>query len=329
LPLLERLEAMYEEGYIVLPKNKNGMPEYRQYLHLSKGMLFQDIWAHQPHTKGMLYNSDKCIDEDVKWLPKRSAGDRLGLETQKPQGLLERIIKASSNEGDLVLDAYCGCGTTVAAAQELNRRWIGIDITYLAVELIKHRLVDRYYLEKCGGDFKKASRSFNNEVEVFGIPKDFEGAKALATKPKGDRVRKEFEKWAVFTFGGIYFEKKGADGGIDGYFFIAAPKDKRIKAYIQVKSGKVGVSDIRAFESVLGGTMGVFITLKPPTKPMLDEINQMSKYHSKVFGRDYNQIYIITVSDLLAGNLPNLPMTRGTKQAQANRDSTKTEYLLE
>lgn len=314
---IKRLEA---EGRIYHTKTGNIRIKY--FLEVKNGLvndtlMVSDTWSDIPDAMHM-------------------GNEYLGYPTQKHSKLLKRIIAASSKEGDLVLDAYCGCGTTVAAAQRLGRRWIGIDITYIAVELIKHRLVDRYYLEKCGGDFKEASRSFNDEVEVFGIPKDFEGAKALATQTKGDRVRKEFEKWAVFTFGGIFFEKKGADGGIDGYFYIVdadknGKADTRVKAYIQVKSGKVDVSHIRDFSHVLEreeAPLGVFITMKPPTKPMLDEVAQMPKYKNKLTRLEYDRIHLITVDDILEGNLPTLPMTRATKQAPANRDDTETEDFL-
>jgi len=266
----------------------------------------------------------------------RDDAERLGFDTQKPLKLLERIIAASSDEGDLVLDAYCGCGTTVVAAQELNRRWIGIDITYIAVELIKQRLIDHYYLEKSGYSLKEATNHFDEEVEVFGIPRDLEGARALATKTKGDRVRKEFEKWAVFTFGGVFFEKRGADSGIDGYCHIVdlgkEGKAERLRAYIQVKSGKVGVSHIREFSHVLdheNAPMGIFITLEPPTKDMLDEIRVMPKYVNKLTGQEYDRVSIVTVEDLIDGNLPNLPMTRITKQAKTNKSEVETEDFFE
>lgn len=131
LPQHEKLDALAELGLIDFPAIKPGnLPTYRQYLDRSPGAPIQDIWAYQPHTKGLVYNSNKGIDQDVKWIGKQGDKERLGYDTQKPRGLLERIIKASSKEGDTVLDAYCGCGTTVDVAERLSRRWIGIDITY-------------------------------------------------------------------------------------------------------------------------------------------------------------------------------------------------------
>ena len=115
------------------------------------------------------------------------ARERLGYPTQKPEALLERIIKVSSNEGDVVLDAYCGCGTTVAVSQRLNRQWIGIDITYQSISLILKRLEDTF------------GKGVLEQLKLNGIPKDMESAVALANK-KDDRTRKEFEKWAVLTY---------------------------------------------------------------------------------------------------------------------------------
>ena len=129
-----------------------------------------------------------------------SANERLGYPTQKPLILLERIIKASCPPDGVVLDAFCGCGTSVAAAKKLDRKFIGIDITYLSIDLIKKRLIDSFY----GNE-----KAFYEDVQVFGIPKDLESARALATKTSNDKVRKEFEKWVIFKVGGIYTEKKG------------------------------------------------------------------------------------------------------------------------
>lgn len=250
---------------------------------------------------------------------------------------MERIIRAATKEGDIVLDAYCGCGTTVVAAQKLNRAWIGIDITYIAVDLIKQRLIDSYYLEQSGGGLKQAVRRFNEEVEVFGIPRDLQGARALAEETKGDRVRKEFEKWAVFTFGGVFFEKRGADQGIDGYCYILdqgpGGRIERIKVYLQVKSGKVGVKDVDRFAHVIdseGAPMGVFISLKPPTKKMIQAVQVMPRYRNRLTGKEYPKLYIITVEDLLKGNLPDMPLSpRATKQAKTGPKDIKIEDMLD
>ena len=137
----EKLDALYELGLIDLPESVGkGLPTYRQYLAQSPGQLLQDIWAFQPYTKGSLHGTDAGIDEDVRWIPPRDKRERTGYPTQKPLALLERIIKASSNEGDVVLDPFCGCATACVAAENLGRRWVGIDISSKAVELVNMRL---------------------------------------------------------------------------------------------------------------------------------------------------------------------------------------------
>ena len=137
----EKLDALYELGLIDLPESTGkGLPTYRQYLARSPGQLLQDIWAFQPYTKGRLHGTDAGIDEDIRWIPPRDKRERTGYPTQKPLALLERIIKASSAEGDMVLDPFCGCATACVAAENLGRRWVGIDISPKAVELVNMRL---------------------------------------------------------------------------------------------------------------------------------------------------------------------------------------------
>ena len=157
-----------------------------------------------------------------------SSKERLGYPTQKPEALLERIIKASSNEGDVILDACCGCGTTVAVSQKLNRQWIGIDITYQSISLILKRLKNE----------SEDGKVLDN-VEISGVPRDFESAIALANK-SDDKTRKEFEKWMVLRYSDnqvIINEKKGGDGGIDGIAYITHNHEREIKKVIfSVKS---------------------------------------------------------------------------------------------
>ena len=137
----EKLDALYDLGLIDLPEETGqALPTYRQYLDQSPGQVPQDIWAFQPYTKGCLYGTEAGIDEDVRWIPPRGTAERTGYPTQKPLGLLERIIKASSNEGDIVLDPFCGCATACVAADRLGRKWVGIDISPKAVELVNMRL---------------------------------------------------------------------------------------------------------------------------------------------------------------------------------------------
>ncbi len=267
-------------------KDKNGF--YKEIKH-KNGKVFKQ------------YQKEFMRMRDVWDIPiiNAMAKERLGYPTQKPEALLERIVKASSNEGDLVLDAFCGCGTTIAVAEKLNRRWIGIDITFLAIDLIKKRLTDHFY---------KDEQHFQERVKVFGIPQDLSGAEHLARKT--DKLRKEFEKWACSLVGGVSNEKHGADGGIDGYvLYKGADKKGFSKCYLQVKSGNVGLKEIQCFSRVIDsfdGKMGIFITLKKPTKPMLEEIAKLPLYKLEHFG-SFPKIQIFTIEELLAGERPRIP----------------------
>jgi site-specific DNA-methyltransferase (adenine-specific) len=266
-----------------------------------------------------------------------SAKERLGYPTQKPEALLERILQASCPKGGVVLDAYCGCGTTIAVAQRLGMHWIGIDITYLAVDLIQQRLIDQFYLEGAAHPTKaqqeKARVKFLRDTEVFGIPKDLESARKLARETKGDYVRKEFEKWAVFSVGGVYSEKKGSDGGVDGYFYIydvdAKGKAAKKHCYIQVKSGKIGVKELREFDSTLNSLqspIGIFVTLEEPTKPMVEYAASLPKYRSAM-GRNYDKISIVTIEQIMAEDVPDFAV-RATKRAVANHDEATVGDLF-
>ncbi|MCF7810097.1 restriction endonuclease [bacterium] len=268
-----------------------------------EGAVLQDWWTIQP-------------------VLSPTAKERLHYPTQKPEMLLEQIIRAGSNENDVVLDAFCGCGTTVAVAQQLKRKWIGIDITFLSIDLIRQRLLDSFYRDIQGLNEKKAKSQFDKDVKIFGIPRDIEGARQLATKTKGDRIRKEFEKWAIFSIGGVFTEKKGADQGFDGYFYLQDLNKKKnlynIKCLIQVKSGKVGVKDIRDFSHVMDreqSPTGVFITLEPPTGPMMKEVARMKPFTTSL-GKVCDRIYLVTIQDIIDGVLPQLPIQRITKRAQ-------------
>ncbi len=218
------------------------------------------------------------------------AKERLGYETQKPLALLERIINASSNEGDTVLDPFCGCGTAVVAAQKLNRKWIGIDITHLAIALMRHRLKD----------------SFNIEAEVIGEPVDLASAHALAHQD-----RYQFQWWALSLIKArpLGEKKKGADKGIDGVIhFIDDTTGKPKRVIVQVKSGHVGVNLIQELKGVAADeAMAVFITLEPPTKPMQVEAVSAGYYHSPIWDKDYPKIQILTIEELLHGKTVDMP----------------------
>ena len=244
--------------------------EYRYYL--DKGVLPNDWW------------------NDVQAL-NPSAKERLGYPTQKPVALLERIIKASSNEGDVVLDPFCGCGTALVAAHQLNRRWIGIDITYLAIEVMAKRLKDSF----AGIQF-----------QIEGLPKDVEGAKALAEKS-----RTQFELWALGLIGAKPLGKR--DGGVDGIVDFQEHATNWARIAVQVKSGIVTPALIRDLEGVLANknyAMGIFITLNPPTRGMRDETVNAGLYRHPFFNQDYPKIQILTIQELLRGTKPDLPPRR-------------------
>ena len=263
------------------------------------------------------------IPEDWWIIPRLqgNAKERLGYPTQKPEGLLERIIKVSSNEGDIVLDPFCGCGTTVTVAEKLKRRWIGIDITHLAVSLMKHRLKD----------------TFENEVkyEVVGEPVDLKGAEELANQD-----RYQFQWWALGLVGARPAkseQKKGADEGIDGYiYFHDDPKKKETKeVIIQVKSGNTNVSDIRDLRGVVKreeAQIGVFITLREPTKPMKTEAVS-SGYYKSPLGHNYPKIQILTIKELLERKKIDYPVrARGIdttfKKAERHKEESKQKEMF-
>jgi DNA modification methylase len=221
-----------------------------------------------------------------------TAKERLGYPTQKPEALLERIIKASSNKGDVILDAYCGCGTTIAVAERLERNWIGIDINYQSISLMLKRLEDSF------------GENVLDKIELNGIPKDIESAKALATKPD-DRTRKEFEKWAVLTYSNnraVINDKKGADKGVDAIAYFQGDKDNREKIIFQVKSGNVKSGDIRDLQGTMtlqGAALGIFITLKPPSKDMIQTAKSAGIYRSRYRSQSVDKIEIVTVQEIL------------------------------
>ncbi|MEA5556510.1 DNA methyltransferase [Nodularia spumigena] len=219
--------------------------------------------------------------------------ERLGYPTQKPEALLERIIKASSNENDVILDAYCGCGTTVAVSQRLERQWIGIDITYQSISLILKRLEDSF------------GSGVLETISLHGIPKDMESAIALANKAD-DRTRKEFEKWAILTYTNnraVINSKKGADKGIDGIAYFQGDKDEPEKILFQVKSGKVKSGDIRDLLGTMtlqDAKIGIFITLETPSREMLKTAKAAGFYQSKYYSsHSFDKIQIVTVKDII------------------------------
>jgi DNA modification methylase len=275
---MAELEANNEIYY-----SAKGMPYRKNYLDSLPGQLAQSLWT------------------DIKMT--KSGSERLGYQTQKPEALLERIINASSNEGDIVLDAYCGCGTTVAVAQKLKRRWIGIDITYQSISLVLKRLEDGFGSEVLAN------------VVLDGIPKDMASATALAHK-KDDRLRKEFEKWAVLTYTNnraVINEKKGADAGIDGRAYFMVGKKDNAKIIFQVKSGNVGRGDIAKLRGDMDqdeAALAVLITLEEPTAPMIRSAKAVGPYRHADMARNYDTVSIVTVKSMIEnGNRLDIPMS--------------------
>lgn len=283
------LERLVEQDRIYFPP-KGGFPRLKRYLNEAKGVVLQEVW------------------DDI--FPINSqAQERLGYPTQKPLALLERIISASSNPNDVVLDAYCGCGTTIAAAQELKRSWLGIDITYQSVSLVLRRL------EKAFGS------GVLEDLKLDGIPRDMASALALAHK-KDDRVRKEFEKWAILTYTNnraVINGKRGADGGIDGTAYFVENKRDNAKIVFQVKSGGVKRNDIASLRGDMereNAALAILITLEEPSRPMIKDANAAGTYHHELMGRNLEKIKIVTVKDIIEKEARlDVPMSREVLKA--------------
>ena len=293
----EVLERFDREGRLFFPKKEDARLRKKIYLDESPGVPATDLWDDLPPIHA-------------------SAAERLGYPTQKPLALLERIIAASSNEGDVVLDPFCGCGTAIHAAQKLGRRWIGIDITHLAISLIEKRI-------------KAAFPGIAFTVE--GTPKDLASAEDLAARDKY-----QFQWWAVsmvdaMPFGG---RKKGADGGIDGLIYFKPDGKKTEKALVSVKGGDhVGVQMIRDLHSAMQrekAPIGVFITKALPTGVMEKEAAAVGRFHAEGTGRSYPRLQIITLAELFQGRKPDIPYvdaTAGMKRA-GREDTAKQASLL-
>lgn len=290
LPQHEKLDALADFGVIDFPALGSGaLPTYRQYLDRSPGMLLQDIWAYQPHTRGSLYGSEGAIDEDVRWLGARDKKERLGYPTQKPVGLLERIISASSNSGDVILDPFCGCGTAVDAAQKLGRDWIGIDVTHIAIGMIEDRMRSGYP---------------GIEFETIGVPKDLASAERLAEEDPH-----QFQQWVSWQVGGFPREKKGGDRGVDGWFNYLAAKGRIETGVISVKAGgNVTPTMVRDLGRVMERDkhrFGLFVMKGAPTKGMRDEAASQPVIETE-FGR-FPALQFVTLEELFDGRKPKLP----------------------
>ena len=241
--------------------------------------------------------------------------ERLGYPTQKPLALLERIIKASSNEGDVVLDPFCGCGTTVAAAEKLGRKWLGIDITILAINLIEKRLKDHFP---------------NVEFEIKGIPTDVNSARKMASTRQGKFL---FEQWFITALGGQPFKSSGGgDSGIDGFMYFRDINGESHSIIISVKGGGYGPGAVRDLKGVIereNAEMGILLALENPSKQTIAEAASAGRYQMPEVSRTYPKIQIFTVEDYFKGIRPDLPDTSETlKRAKREiRESEKPRKL--
>jgi site-specific DNA-methyltransferase (adenine-specific) len=269
----DRMEKAVQDGLVVQP-SPGAVPRQKRYLDEQKGRMLDDIWTDIPPINSQ-------------------AAERLGYPTQKPLALLERIIASSSNEGDVVLDPFCGCGTAVDAAQKLGRRWIGIDVTYLAVDLIDKRLRHTY------------GESIRETYEVVGIPRDVGGARALFQNNPFD-----FERWAVSLVNGQPNEKQVADKGSDGTIRFSTGRETE-RVVVSVKGGKhlmpAFVNELIGAVGTSRSAMGVLITLEKPTRGMVEAANKSGLWTNPANQQTFPKVQILTIEELLAGKKPDLP----------------------
>lgn len=272
---LEEMQRLDAEGRLAFPDSPTGRIRRKLFLNEQKGPKIGDVWTDIGPLQG-------------------ASRERLGYPTQKPVALLERILEASTNEGDVVLDPFGGCGTTVDAAQKLGRRWEIIDITYLAVDLIRNRLISSY------------GTGVQAEFEIIGIPRDAESARSLF-----ERNAFDFERWAVSLVRGQPNEKQTADRGIDGVVKFFTGPNELGRVLVSVKGGAT-ISPAMVRELVGTVTrqkaeMGFLITNEKPTKGMLEEAAEAGQYLHTLTGNSYPRIQILTVPELLAGMSPKMP----------------------
>ena len=292
----ETMQKLHDDGRLYYPKHADGSFDFskrvrvKRYLSEQEGSIVTSIWndIHPLHA---------------------SNAERLGYPTQKPVALLERILKASSNEGDVVLDPFCGCGTTIHAAEKLNRSWLGIDVTHLAIGLIRDRLRDA---------FPQAT------FDIYGVPRDLAAARELASADKH-----EFQLWTLSLINAQPYKggRKGADGGVDGYIWFQPDGRNHEKAVVSVKGGEnVDVKMIRDLIATVDrekAKVGVFVTLTEPTRNMKTEAAAAGFYESPNHGR-FPKIQILTIADLFAHQKPHLPwIAPSSKRAKREQGADK------
>ncbi|WP_017665569.1 site-specific DNA-methyltransferase [Porphyrobacter sp. AAP82] len=297
----ETMQRLHDEGRLHYPLRPDGSPDFskrislKRYLAEQDGSIVTNIWS------------------DISPLHSQTA-ERLGYPTQKPLALLERIISASSGEGDVVLDPFCGCGTAVHAAQKLGRAWIGIDVTHLAIGLIEKRMKDAF-----------PGLAF----EVVGRPQDLQSALDLAARDKH-----QFELWALSVVEAQPWKggRKGADGGIDGIIYFKPDGKRTERAIVEVKGGGVGVKDIGRLAQVMErerAPFGVFLTAQAPTRPMERDAAAVGVWENEYTGRKHPRLQILTLAELFAGKRPDIPwVDTSAASKSAKREETGKQGTL-
>jgi len=292
--VMEQLDA---DGRLAFPKTFTGRIARKHYLAEQAGRKLGDVWVDIPPLQA-------------------ASAERLGYPTQKPLALLERILRASSREGDVVLDPFCGCGTTVDAAQKLGRRWVGIDITYIAVDLIRKRLQHTY------------GESIAATYEVTGIPRDLASARSLFT-----RSPFEFERWAVSLVHGTPNQKQVGDRGIDGVVrFYTDSTGATGRVLVSVKGGKsLGpqyVRDLVGTVQTERAEMGSLLTLTEPTRGIHDAVAHAGSYQWPVTGTSFPRAQVLTVEDLLGGRKLQAPPALVLPYIPAARHKVSFDQLI-
>lgn len=273
----ERMQKAYEDG-IVTQSSPGRVPQMKRYLDEQRGRPLGDVWT------------------DIPPINSRAA-ERLGYPTQKPLALLERIIRLNTEPGDVVLDPFCGCGTTVDAAQRMNRKWIGIDITYISIDLIKKRLEHTYGEEVL------------TSFQTNGIPSDLAAARALFSQSPFD-----FERWAVSLVNAEPNQKQVGDKGVDGVArFPLGGKGQFAKVLVSVKGGKnlnpAMVRDLSGTVDTQKAAMGILLTLTTPTKGVIDAVDHGGVYTHPANNQTFPRLQTFTVGQLMAGQRPQMPPT--------------------
>ncbi len=282
----EKLDYLDEAKMIHWPQ-RGSVPRFKRYASVSEGNPLQDIiW-------------------DIKGISSQ-AKERMGYDTQKPVELLERIIKASSNEGDVILDPFCGCGSTLEAAHKLGRKWIGIDIAIHAIKRVtKRRLEELLHLVE-GEDF-----------EVKGIPQTLEGAKDLWKRDKY-----QFQKWCIEQVDGFVTARKTADGGIDGRLYFDTREKELQSMVLEVKGGKnVGIADLRALHSVMErdeAEMAGLIIMEPLGERKERNFHKMMAEAGdmEVYGKQFPRMQMLTVAEIIEGKRFETPFPQGKRDRQ-------------